>query len=110
MKTYKKFKLNDDVSLQIISISEHMLTARFWFTGKGFGSTHHHTNEEVNVVINGEFIATNGDEQFPVYPGQAVCVAPNVEHDMRCLTPVGEMISTWTPPRQDLIEKFAQPE
>jgi mannose-6-phosphate isomerase-like protein (cupin superfamily) len=107
MKTYKKVKLNDDVTMQIISISEQMMSARFWFTGKGFGSTHHHSNEEVNVVINGDFIATNGAEQFPVYAGQTVCVAPDVEHDMRCLTPVGEMISTWTPPRKDLIEKFA---
>lgn len=86
------------------------MSARFWFTGKGFASTHHHLSEEVNVVVSGEFIATVGQLRYPVYPGQVVCVAPNVEHDMQCQTPVGEMISTWTPPRADLIEKYAQHE
>ena len=110
MKAYKKFKLNDDVTIQIISITDQMMSAKFWFTGKGFASTHHHPHEEINVVLNGEFMATNGSERYAARPGQVVCVAPNVEHDMACLTATGEMLSIWTPPRRDLIDKFAQTE
>ncbi len=29
MKTYKKVKLNDDVTMQIINITEQMMSARF---------------------------------------------------------------------------------
>jgi mannose-6-phosphate isomerase-like protein (cupin superfamily) len=109
MTTYKKFKLNDDITMQIISVTDEMMSARFWFSGKGFPSTHQHVNEELNVVLNGEFVATNGSQTFPVHAGQAVAVASAVEHNMACQTPTGEMISTWTPARQDLLQ-YAQTE
>ncbi|WP_432720596.1 cupin domain-containing protein [Jeongeupia wiesaeckerbachi] len=104
MMAYRKIQLNDSVTMQVIEFTEQMMSARFWFAGKGFDGTHQHSNEEVNVVLNGEFMATNGSEQYPAHPGQVVQVAPNTEHNMECLTPTGEMISVWTPVRQDLIK------
>ncbi len=104
---YKKFALTDQVSLQILGYSDVMLTAQLWFEGKGFADTHHHHNEEVNVVVAGEFMATMGDQQFPVGVGSAVRVPSNVEHNMECVSGTASMISTWSPPRQDFIDKFA---
>jgi len=106
---YRKVTLSDGVTLQILGYSDVMLTAQLWFEGKGFPGTHHHENEEVNVVIAGEFMATLGDRQFPAGVGVAVRVPSNVEHNMECVSGTASMISTWSPPRQDFIDKFAIP-
>lgn len=107
-KRYKKYKLNDDVTIQVLSVSEQLMTAKFWFSGKGFDGTHHHFNPEINVVTAGEFEATRGSEKFRVHAGQMVAVAPDVEHNMECLSPTGEMISTWTPPRKDILDNYTE--
>ena len=105
---FKKYKLNDNITMQVIAYTEQMMTAKFWFTGPGFPGTHHHSHEETDVIVSGAFEATHGSETFPVHPGQALQIAPNVEHNMKCLTPTGEMISSWTPARKDMIEKFTE--
>lgn len=105
-KKYKKYKLNEYVTLQVLSYTAEMMTAKLWFSGKGFDGTHHHSNQEVNIVTAGEFEATNGDEKVKVYPGQAVTITSDFEHNMECLTPTGEMLTCWTPARQDIIEKY----
>ncbi|HEY1076106.1 MAG TPA: cupin domain-containing protein [Fontimonas sp.] len=107
-KTYRKYPLNETVTMQMISQTDDMMSARFWFSGKGFDGTHHHPHQEINVVIAGEFEATRGTEKFRVYPGQVVVIPPDVEHNMECLTPGGEMVSVWTPSRRDLVEKFGE--
>lgn len=107
-KQYKKYKLNDDVTLQVLSYTEEMMVAKLWFTGKGFDGTHHHSNQEVNIVTAGEFEAENGSEKIKVYPGQAVKIQSNYEHNMECLSPTGEMVTVWTPARKDIIEKYTE--
>jgi len=107
-KKFKKYKLNDYVTIQVIAYTEQMMTAKFWFTGKGFDGTHHHLHQEVDVVTAGIFEAYNAGEKYKVYPGQAVIVSSDKEHNMECLTPIGEMISIWTSARQDIIEKYTE--
>ena len=104
---FKKYKLNDDITMQVISYTEQMMTAKFWFTGKGFPSTHHHSNEESNVIVEGRFEATDGDRTFLVEAGDVVHVSPDVEHNLACLTPTGAFVSTWTPARKDFA-KYAE--
>ena len=43
-KQYKKYKLNEFVTLQVLSYTDEMMVAKLWFSGKGFDSTHHHGN------------------------------------------------------------------
>ena len=105
-KQYKKYKLNEFVTLQVLSYTDEMMVAKLWFSGKGFDGTHHHSNQEVNIVTAGEFEATNGSQKTQVHSGQAVTVPSNFEHNMECLSPTGEMITVWTPARQDIIEKY----
>jgi len=105
---YKKYKLTDTLTIQVLAYTDQMLTAKFWFSGPGFPDTHHHRNEEVNVVIAGEFEATHGTEKFRVHAGDAVTVSPDFEHNMECLSPTGVMVSTWTPARKDIIEKYTE--
>ncbi|GEM_PF-975680 len=107
-KTFKKYRLTDTVTMQMISFTDEMMSARFWFSGKGFDSTHHHVNQEINVVVAGEFEATRGGEKYKVYPGQAVVVPSDVEHNMECLSGTGEMVSVWTPARQDFLKNYAE--
>ncbi|HYP84793.1 cupin domain-containing protein [Variovorax sp.] len=105
---FKKYKINDDITLQVISYSDDATSARLWFTGPGFPSTHHHLHTETNVVVSGEFEATSGDRVYKAAAGETVRIESNVEHNMKCLTPTAEMISSWTPARQDLIEKYTE--
>ncbi|QEM83351.1 cupin domain-containing protein [Halomonas binhaiensis] len=109
-KVYKKYKLSDDVTIQVLSCSDQQLTAKLWFSGKGFPSGHHHPNEEVNVFVSGEFNAINGSEVIQVGAGDAVTIPPGVEHNLECLSGEGVLISTWTPPRKDFMEKFMEVE
>ncbi|KRG70072.1 cupin domain-containing protein [Pseudoxanthomonas dokdonensis] len=107
-KTYKKYQLNEHITMQVISYTEQLMIAKFWFTGPGFPTTHHHPNEETDVIVSGRFEAVNGEHRHLMYPGDATQVAANVEHNTICLSPTGEMISSWTPARQDLIEKYTE--
>lgn len=110
-KTFKKYTLgkNGDTTLQVVSHSEHMLVARVWFSGEGFtDSNHHHDNEEVDTVISGQFLATNGGEETILNPGDSVHILPNDRHTLRLLTPTGQICSCWMPPRADLLEKYTE--
>lgn len=109
-KQYKKYKLNDDVTLQVISYTEEMMIARLWFTGKGFSGTHHHLNQEANTVISGKFEATNGDTKSILTAGESVHVYTDLPHNLECLTPTGEIITCWTPARKDIIENYTETE
>lgn len=111
MDKYKKYKLSDDVTLQVISYSEELLTARVWFSGDGFNDPdHHHLNQEVDTVISGRFAAFNGEEELILTAGVSIHVGPNQRHSLTCLTPTGEIVSCWSPAREDLIEKFTESE
>ncbi|MBL7711930.1 MAG: cupin domain-containing protein [Chitinophagaceae bacterium] len=106
---FKQYKLNDSVTIQVLSYNEEMTTAQFWFNGKGFDNLdHHHPHHEVNIVLAGEFNATNGMEQQKVFPGQVVSIPAGAVHDMECLSPAGSMITVWTPARKDIIEKYTE--
>lgn len=107
-REFKKYQLNEHITMQVLSYTEQMMMAKFWFTGPGFPGTHNHSNEETDTVVAGRFEATNGVEVFPVEVGEGIQVAPSVEHNMKCLTPTGEMVTVWTPARQDLIDKFTE--
>lgn len=107
-KKYKKYALNDNVTIQVLSYTDQMMTAQIWFTGPGFEGTHHHSNQEVNVVISGEFEATDGDNKYNVFPGQVVPVLSDRKHNMECLTPTGSMITIWTPARKDIIDNYTE--
>ncbi|GEN25110.1 cupin domain-containing protein [Halomonas cupida] len=109
-KPFKKYKLNDDVTLQMVSYTEEMMVARLWFTGKGFEGTHHHFNQEANIVISGKFEATNGDQKVLLTAGDSVLVHSEDPHNLECLTPTGEILTCWTPARADIIEKYAERE
>ncbi|MFV0576839.1 MAG: cupin domain-containing protein [Vibrio sp.] len=104
---YEKYPLSKDISIQILNISEQSLTAKLWFTGEGSPVPHHHESEEVNVFISGEFVALKGEVRTHVIPGDIAFVESNVEHNLICLSGQGEVITTWTPPRQEFIDKFA---
>lgn len=111
MKTqYKKYRLNDDVTLQVVSYTDEMMIARLWFTGKGFDGTHHHLSQEANTVISGKFEATNGSEKVILTAGESVHIHTDLPHNLECITPTGEIITCWTPARKDIIEKFTETE
>jgi quercetin dioxygenase-like cupin family protein len=109
-KQYKKYKLSDDVTLQVMSYTPEMMMAKLWFTGKGFDGTHHHLNQEINTVISGKFEAINGNEKIILTAGESVHVHSDLPHNLECLTPTGEICACWTPARQDIIDKYTEEE
>lgn len=107
-KQYKQYKVNDEVTIQVISYTKEMMIAHLWFTGKGFTLAHHHLNQEANTVLSGKFEATNGDEKTILTAGETMHVYSDLPHNIACLTPTGEIITCWTPARQDIIEKYTE--
>lgn len=103
-----KFGPNKDITLQVVSQTGHMHVAKVWFSGKGFDEPDHRPlNEEVDIVVFGQFRATGGGKERVLNPGISVHVPPNDKHSIQLLSPTGKICSRWMPPREDLIEKLA---
>ncbi|HET8679777.1 MAG TPA: dimethylsulfonioproprionate lyase family protein [bacterium] len=49
---------------------------------RGAVPAHHHSNEEIYVILQGEGQMTVGDETFPVSAGSAVYLPPNIPHEL----------------------------
>lgn len=103
---YKKYQLNDEVTLQVVAYTREMMVAKLQFSGKGFEGTHFHLNQEANIVVSGEFEATHGEEKIILNAGDSVLVRSNIPHNLACLSPAGEVLTCWTPAREDIIEQY----
>ncbi|MDF2831461.1 cupin domain-containing protein [Chryseobacterium indoltheticum] len=109
-KQYKKYKIHDGVTLQVISYTDEMMVAKLWFVGKDARGTHHHINQEIDTVLSGKFEAVNGDEKVILTTGESVHIYNDNPHSLECLTPTGEIIACWSPARKDIIEKYTEEE
>lgn len=47
----------------------------------------HKASEEIYHVVRGNGIMTLGEEQFPIGPGDTVCILPNLKH---CVENIGK--------------------
>ncbi len=69
---------------------------------------HSHPHEQIGTVIKGNLELQIGGEKRVVDQGSAYIVPSNVTHSGRCLESPTELIETFSPPREDLIEIIQQ--
>ena len=65
---------------------------------------HSHPHEQTGYMAEGEVIFyCDGEEDVHLVKGDMFCVAPNVKHTIKCLTPVVRIVDSFTPLRKDFL-------
>ena len=68
---------------------------------------HHHVHEQVTQVIAGQmrfWFGADKEQVMDLYPGDVIVIPSNLPHEASMIGDVEE-IDTWSPPRQDWIDK-----
>ncbi len=65
---------------------------------------HSHPHEQTGYMAEGEVIFyCEGEDDVHLVQGDMFCVAPNLKHTIKCLTPVVRIVDSFTPRRQDFL-------
>jgi len=109
-------KLNwDEVPIETVNPSmerkivwgEKLMIAKMKFKDGFVVPQHQHIHEQVTQVISGRirfWFGMNKDEIMDLYPGDVVVIPSNLPHEALMMGEVEE-IDTWSPPRQDWLDK-----
>jgi quercetin dioxygenase-like cupin family protein len=81
--------------------SAHMSFAQYAIDAGASIHEHHHPNEEVWIVVEGELEVTVGGETRRAGPGSVAVVPPDVRHSVRALS-AGRAIVANHPVRHEL--------
>lgn len=96
-----------EVQINILSNSEALTLAELTFPINAIAAPHHHINEEINYILEGEFESNLNGELKILKQGDVLCVSPNDEHNLKNIGNVeGKILTVWNPSRVDLIEKL----
>jgi quercetin dioxygenase-like cupin family protein len=86
---------------------EKLMIAKMKFRDGFIVPLHHHVHEQVTQVIFGQmrfWFGENKEQVMDLYPGDVVVIPSNLPHEALMIGDVEE-IDTWSPPRQDWIDK-----
>lgn len=86
---------------------EKIMIAKMKFKDGFVVPLHHHEHEQVTQVISGQMRFWFGEKKEQVmdlYPGDVIVIPSNLPHEAMMIGEVEE-IDTWSPPRQDWIDK-----
>jgi unsaturated pyranuronate lyase len=70
--------------------------------------THWHDEEQISIVLEGEFEFEVGDQKKIVRRGEAILIPPNVPHSARTYESTCLEMDIFNPPRQGLLDLMAQ--
>ncbi|MGA9018750.1 MAG: cupin domain-containing protein [Candidatus Cybelea sp.] len=65
---------------------------------------HHHTNEQVGLLVRGQLTFTVDGERRTVRPGDGWVIPPEASHDAIAGPDGAIVIETWAPPRHDFSD------
>jgi len=109
-------KLNwNEVSEEVVNPSmtrkmiwgEKLMIARMKFKNGFVVPLHHHVHEQVTQVISGKmrfWFGENKEQVMELEAGEVVVIPSNLPHEALMIGDVEE-VDTWSPPRQDWIDK-----
>lgn len=96
-----------EVQINILSNSETLTLAELIFPINAIAPVHHHINEEINYILEGEFESSLNGELKILKQGDVLRVSPNDVHNLKNIGNVeGKILTVWNPSRIDLIEKL----
>ena len=86
---------------------EKLMIARMKFKDGFVVPLHHHFHEQVTQVISGKmrfWFGENKEQVMELEAGDVVVIPSNLPHEALMIGEVEE-VDTWSPPRQDWIDK-----
>jgi quercetin dioxygenase-like cupin family protein len=86
---------------------EKIMIAKMKFKDGFVVPLHHHFHEQVTQVIKGQmrfWFGANKEQVMDLFPGDVIVIPSDLPHEALMIGEVEE-IDTWSPPRQDWIEK-----
>ena len=90
-----------------IITGEKLMVAKMKFKDGFLVPLHHHFHEQVTQVLTGTirfWFGENKEQVMDLGPGDVVVIPSNLPHEALMIGEVEE-IDTWSPPRQDWLDK-----
>ena len=90
-----------------IIYGEKIMIAKMKFKDGFLVPLHHHVHEQVTQCISGQmrfWFGANKEQVMDLSPGDVVVIPSNLPHEALMIGEVEE-IDTWSPPRQDWLDK-----
>jgi len=69
-------------------------------------AVHHHENEQIMIVVNGECDFILEGKLYPMKEGDVIIVPSNMEHGAYSSDKGCQIMDIFSPPRQDFVEKL----
>ena len=99
-------KVNPSMHRKIVW-GEKLMIAKMKFKDGFIVPLHYHIHEQVTQVVSGQmrfWFGENKEQVMDMYPGDVVVIPSNLPHEALMIGEVEE-IDTWSPPRQDWLDK-----
>jgi quercetin dioxygenase-like cupin family protein len=77
------------------------------FEPRAIAPAHHHTEQQIAIVLSGELEFTVGGETRIMHAGDCVVIPPNVEHGGVAGAQGCEALDVFTPPRAGIVRLMA---
>lgn len=91
-------------------LGERMMVNFVAFEPNTIAPVHWHDEEQISIVIDGEFEFEVGGEKKIVRRGEAIHIPPNVPHGARTYDSTCLELDVFSPPRQGLLDLIASRE
>ena len=71
---------------------------------------HSHPHQQTGYIAEGEVIFyCEGEKDHRLVKGDIFCVAANVKHTIKCLTPIVRIVDSFTPIREEFLAGAKEP-
>jgi len=96
-------QINEGMRRQILGYDDRIMMVKIDFLVGGVGAVHSHVHNQCSYVVSGAFEFTINGETKIVKAGDALYMAPDIPHGVKCLE-AGLLIDTFTPVRTDFLK------
>ena len=88
--------------------TDSVMTNFVTFEPNAVADMHHHSEQQIAIVINGELTFTVGDETRVTHAGDCVVIPPHVPHGGHAGPEGCTAIDVFTPPRAGIVDAMTQ--
>ena len=105
-KLYNETSVTDlggGVTRRILAHGNEMMAVEVTFESGAIGAMHTHPHTQISYVLEGEFVATIGEENKTIRKGDTYYTLPDVPHGVVCVKK-GVLLDIFTPERKDFLK------
>ncbi len=96
-------ELGNGLKRKVLAHDKDMMAVEVYFEEGAVGAMHTHPHTQISYVLEGEFLATIGDETKTITKGDTYYTLPNLPHGVVC-TKKGVLLDIFTPMREDFLK------